>query len=89
MHEFTRNPDDGLNMKPGEWRVFRGRIAVVCPKCGEWYRLNHAVSDAGVVNPSLDCPTPGCDFHEMGVLKDFAATTYRDENGDLHSRNIA
>ena len=43
-------------------------VRVMCPKCQKNHLLDHEIDDQGIVTPSLDCPTPGCDFHEMVQL---------------------
>ncbi len=50
----------------------KAAVRVTCPKCLKNYVLEHEINDAGVVTPSLDCPTWGCDFHEMVQLKGWA-----------------
>lgn len=54
------------------WERFGGLIFAICPECGQKGRLdNHTIAPNGDVDPSLDCPTPGCGFHEHCRLRRF------------------
>lgn len=57
----------GSRVGPGEWARFSGSALVGCPGCGGSELLDHSISAAGVVEPSLECPL-GCGFHEMAQL---------------------
>lgn len=47
------------------WEIRDGfSVYVTCPGCDRSMPLDHDVADDGTVRPSLDCPVPGCDFHE-------------------------
>lgn len=39
-------------------------VLIRCPNCGKTGILDHDVDDDGTVQPSVECPTKGCDFHE-------------------------
>ncbi len=40
-------------------------IKVWWPECGIDYALDHEIDSSGMVTPSVECPTEGCDFHHM------------------------
>jgi len=46
-----------------------------CPDCKQFGVLTeHEISLSGIVTPSVVCPTPGCNFHEMIQLQGWSAT---------------
>jgi hypothetical protein len=51
---------------PGTWHNTKtyGNVFFTCPKCGRTGILDHEILPNGDVNPSVVCPTEGCDFHE-------------------------
>ncbi len=51
-----------------KWRKVGESVLVECPGCRQQYRLDHEISDLGVVTPSLDCPNDACTFHDMVIL---------------------
>lgn len=58
---------------PGTWRPLRtaGGIRTatfICPQCGRWALLDHTIHPDGTIEPSVACPTPGCQFHQHIVL---------------------
>lgn len=61
-------------MKVGtKWRLAKWKgvqqVYMICPGCGEEYRLDHDISAEGVVSPSLECPSQNdCGFHDTVVL---------------------
>ena len=69
---------DGV-MRKGEWRggqkTGSERTALVCcPGCGRISTLSkHTIDPDGTVTPSLVCPFPHCDFHDMVKLADWKA----------------
>ncbi len=50
-------------------RDSKDNATVTCPDCGKNHVLDHEIDDAGIVTPSLECPSWGCDFHDMVVLE--------------------
>lgn len=63
--------------KPGTWKGLKtqsGRSAsITCPKCSLLCVLtDHEIKADGLVNPSVVCPSPDCDFHEFVVLNGWA-----------------
>ncbi len=55
-----------------QWRTWDNSgtvyVFVKCPGCGEQYRLDHDISEDGVVSPSVECPGEDCAFHDTIVL---------------------
>lgn len=45
---------------------------VSCPSCGVVATLDHEISADGSVNPSLDCPSDRCTFHDHVKLVGWA-----------------
>ncbi len=41
---------------------------VVCANGHEASITEHTIASDGTINPSLDCPADGCDFHDHGKL---------------------
>ena len=56
----------------GQWRCAKigqtEHVFVTCPGCQQEYRLDHDISEQGVINPSLDCPGDDCTFHDTAIL---------------------
>jgi len=51
------------------WIVGKLGPVMMCPECGQLGRLDtHQIDDSGIVDPSVACPAPGCDFHTMVQL---------------------
>ena len=72
---FTFKRSNMANV-PGTWRQSAGhnggifKAIVTCPECRQSFTLRqHHVDPAGVITPSLFCPTPGCKFHQFGLLE--------------------
>lgn len=38
--------------------------SIHCPHCDFKYYLDHEIASDGTVTPSVQCPTPGCAFHD-------------------------
>lgn len=51
-----------------DWHEEPIGVFVVCPKCRNTLPIDHKIDDTGKITPSLDCPIPGCDFHDWGRL---------------------
>ena len=61
------------DLAPGTWRLVRFdgvyTAKLACPRCGARGNLDtHEIDAAGVVNPSVICPTDGCGWHETVQL---------------------
>lgn len=56
-----------------DWWSIGESVFVVCPGCRTTLRLDHAVADDGTISPSLDCPIPGCAFHDFCRLVGWAS----------------
>ena len=70
MIEFKKgNPD----VNKQEWKLWKNRVLVSCPLCGQHTSLDHdvAVDVDGAVFPSIVCPFPPCRFHDFGQLMDW------------------
>ena len=68
---IKRNENGGGNLEAGCWRDQGAGVKIRCPECKKIYYLDHEVDAEGNVDPSVDCPTESCSFHEMVKLDDF------------------
>jgi hypothetical protein len=59
-----------LDVRPGDYRKVQGPTAILaCPLCGTHQTLvNHKITGAGDVSPSVRCVNPACPWHEYCVL---------------------
>ena len=55
-----------------QWRSWNRKgkvyVFVICPGCGQEYRLDHEIDAQGVVTPSIECPSADCTFHDSVIL---------------------
>lgn len=59
--------DVARNLKSGD--PPKKVVGMTCPKKHFATLDGHEIADDGIVTPSVQCPEPGCDFHEMVVLE--------------------
>jgi len=55
-------------LAPSWYLMSPGHILLTCFN-GHTYRLDHEITVDGTVQPSVDCPEDGCDFHEFVRLE--------------------
>lgn len=63
---------------PGTWSPRRidgkNSASFVCSKCGDAATLaDHTISSTGVVQPSVMCAAPNCDYHDHITLVGWVA----------------
>lgn len=52
------------------WWTWADRVMARCAN-GHAAQLDHSIAVDGTVSPSLECPEPGCTFHEFVQLVDW------------------
>jgi hypothetical protein len=61
-------PAGTLRLVKGHYRKFLRTALVACPQCGREAMLDHEIAADGTVSPSVQCPFPGCSFHDQVQL---------------------
>ena len=75
---FQPHVGPGGWLSRGTWKAAtaadgRRTAIAACPRCGEEASLHdHEINLSGDVEPSLQCPYPGCSFHHHVTLEGWA-----------------
>jgi len=65
-------PHSKITGEKGTWWRFGESVVLSCPKCGISFRLNHTITEDGIVTPSVVCPISSCKFHDYIKLGEFS-----------------